>query len=88
MESIIGTKTAIKILSHLLKNPEKEFKESELLKNCDVGKGAGAEAINRLSSSNILKLKKVGKTKIISLNAIHPVAFSLRVLFDRYRYLS
>lgn len=88
MESIIGTKTAIKILSHLLKNPEKEFKETELIKNCDVGKGAGAEAINRLSSSNILKLKKVGKTKIVSLNATHPVAFSLRVLFGRYRYLS
>ncbi len=88
MESVIGTKTAIKILSHLLKNPEKEFKETELIKNCDAGKGAGAEAINRLSSSNILKLKKVGKTKIVSLNTTHPLAFSLRVLFDQYRYIS
>lgn len=88
MESIIGTKTAVKILSYLLKNPEKEFKETELIKNCNAGKGAGAEAINRLSSSNILKLKKVGKTKIVSLNATHPVAFSLRVVFDRYKYLS
>lgn len=88
VESIIGTKTAVKILSHLLKNPEKEFKEIELIKNCNVGKGAGAEAINRLSSSNILKVKRVGKTKIISLNATHPVAFSLRLLFDQHRYLS
>lgn len=88
MENIIGTKTSIKILSYLLKNPVKEFKEIELVSKSKVGKGAGAVTINRLHSLNIIKIKKVGKTKIISLNSIYPVTFSLRELFDRHRFLT
>ncbi len=49
MEKILGTRTAIKIVSCLLKNPHKEFKEIDLIKESKVGKGAGADAINRLN---------------------------------------
>ncbi len=88
MENIIGTKTALKILSCLLQNPRKEFKEIELIKESDVGKGAGADAINRLASSGIIKIKRVGRTKIVMLNVKNPVTFALRLLFDRYKFLS
>ncbi len=88
MENIIGTKTSIKILSCLLKNPVKEFKEIELIRKSKVGKGTGAVTINRFHSLNIIKIKKAGKTKIISLNIINPVTFSLRELFDMHRFLT
>jgi len=53
MENIIGKKTVVRILSYLLKNPEKELKEIDLIKNSNVGKGAGADAINRLFLLNM-----------------------------------
>ncbi|MCS4541424.1 MAG: nucleotidyltransferase domain-containing protein [Euryarchaeota archaeon] len=88
MEKIIGTKTAIRILSLLLKNPQKEYKEIELIRGSNVGKGAGADAINKLSSLGILKIKRVGKTKIVSLNILNPITFSLRQLFDQHKFIS
>lgn len=88
MKDIIGTKTAIKILSALLRNPYKEFKEIELIRNSNVGKGVGASTINKLSSFNIIKIKKVGKTKSIFLNTLNPITFSLRQLFDSHKLLS
>lgn len=88
MIDIIGTKTSIKILSILLRNSYKEFKEIELIRKTNVGKGAGASAINKLFSFNIIKIKKVGKTKTILLNTLNPVTFSLRQLFDYNKLLS
>lgn len=87
MERLIGTKTAIRILSILLRNPGKEFKETELLRESKTGKGAGSDAINRLSSSNVLKIKRVGKTKIISLNVLNPLTSAFKQLFDAHRLL-
>ncbi len=88
MENILGTRTALKILSCLLKNPQKEFKEIDLIKESNVGKGAGADAINRLYSLNVLTIKRAGKTKIIRLNTLNPRTFSLRQLFDQHKFLS
>jgi len=88
MENILGTRTAIKILTCLLKNPQKEFKEIDLIKESSVGKGAGADAINRLYSLNILTIKRAGKTKIIQLNTLNPRTFAIRQLFDQHKFLS
>ncbi|MBU3967705.1 MAG: nucleotidyltransferase domain-containing protein [Euryarchaeota archaeon] len=88
MEKILGTRTAIKILSCLLKNPLKEFKEIDLIKDSNVGKGAGADAINRIYSSNIVTIKRAGNTKIIRLNTLNPVTFAIRQLFDQYKFLT
>ena len=88
MEKILGTRTAIKIVSCLLKNPHKEFMEIYLIKESNVGKGAGADAINRLHSSNIVTIKRAGNTKIIRLNTLNPVTFAIRQLFDQYKFLT
>ena len=88
MEKILGTRTAIKIVSCLLKNPHKEFKEIDLIKESSVGKGAGADAINRLNSLNIVTIKRAGKPKIIQLNTLNPVTFAIRQLFDQYKFLT
>ncbi len=88
MENILGTKTAVKILSLLLKSTRSEFKESDLFKETKAGRGAGATAINNLASSGILRIKRAGKTKIVSLNASNPLASALKQLFGQYRLLS
>jgi predicted nucleotidyltransferase len=88
MDKILGTRTAIKIVSCLLKNPHKEFKEIDLIKDSIVGKGTGADAINRLNSLNIVTIKRAGKTKIIRLNTLNPATFAIRQLFDQYKFLT
>lgn len=88
MENIIGTKIAVRLLSALLRNPCRKFKENELIKESGVGKGAGADTLDKLSSFGIIKIKRIGKTKAISLNAANPMAFSLRQLFDYYKFFS
>lgn len=88
MENILGTKSSIKIISSLLSNPLRYFKESELLKESGTGKGSGAEAVDRLESAGIIRIKRAGKMKFIRLNNRNPVAFALRQLFDQRRFLS
>lgn len=87
MEDILGTKTTIKILSCLLKNPQKEFMEIDLINESSVGKGAGANAINRLHSQNVLTIKRAGNTKQIRLNIFNPVTFAIRQLFDQHKLI-
>ena len=88
MEKILGTKTSIKILTCLLKNPQKEFKEIDLIKESKVGKGAGAEAINKLNSFNIVVIKRAGNTKLIQLNILNPLTFAIRQVFDQQKFLT
>lgn len=88
MENILAKKTTLRILSFLYKNPKKEFTETELIKKTGIGKGAASDAITQLSNSGIIRIKRIGKTKLISANRLNPLTFSLRNLFDWERFLS
>jgi len=66
----------------------KEFKEIDIIKESNVGKGAGADTINRLNSLNIVTINRAGKTKIIRLNTLNPATFAIRHLFDQYKFLT
>ncbi len=88
MENILSKKTTLRILSFLFKNPKKEFTETELIKKTSLGKGAASDAINQLFNSGIINIQRIGKTKLISLNPLNPLAFSLRNLFDWERFMS
>jgi len=88
MENILAKKTTLRILSFLFKNPKKEFTETELIKKVRIGKGAASDAITRLSKSGIISIKRIGKTKLISLNLLNPLTFSLRRIFDWQRLTS
>lgn len=77
-----GTKTALKLLKALFENPLREFKEIELIKNAETGKGAASEIISKLLKKGILLEKRVGKTKLISLNLRNERVYFLKMLFD------
>ena len=74
----LGNKTAIKLLKELFKEPRHEFKEIELIKKAKTGKGSANTTINKLVEETILIEKRVGKTKIIYLNAKNEVVFILK----------
>ncbi|MEK6867304.1 MAG: nucleotidyltransferase domain-containing protein, partial [Nanoarchaeota archaeon] len=79
----LGSKTAIKILSIILENPLREFKEIELISSAKTGKGSGAAEINALVKENILLEKRQGRTKLLSLNMKSNTAFALKHLFSQ-----
>ncbi len=80
---ILGSRTAIKILSVVLENPLHEFKEIELIQIAHTGKGSGAEEINALVKENVLLEKRQGRTKLLSLNLKSNSAFILKHLFSQ-----
>ena len=79
----IFTKTTIKLFKVLLGNPLKEYKEIELVNLAKTGKGAANTLINSLIKSNMLNEKRIGKTKLLSLDLNNPATFSLKVIFDQ-----
>jgi predicted nucleotidyltransferase len=75
------TKTAQKIFQVLIDAPFKEFKEIELINAARTGKGATGKLIDNLIKDNILKARRAGKTKLISLHLTNLAVFSLKNLF-------
>ena len=85
MEGLLGSKTAIKILSVLFSNPLQEFKEISLIKAANTGKGSASNLIDKLIKERVVISKRVGKTKIIKLNLLSEPVFLLKSSFDSKR---
>ncbi len=79
---ILGSKTAIKILTIIMQDPLREFKEIELIGAAETGKGSGAGVINTLVKGNVLLEKRQGRTKMLSLHLKSEAAFVLKHLFS------
>ncbi len=80
--SAIVSKTARKILPVLLENPLREFKEIELITSAGTGKGSAAALINTLTKEGLLRERRAGKTKLISLSLVNPAVFWIKNLLD------
>ncbi|MDP2672217.1 MAG: nucleotidyltransferase domain-containing protein [Nanoarchaeota archaeon] len=80
---ILGTKTGLKILKILIENPLYEFKEIEIINKAGTGKGSASNAINSLIKRGIVKEKRIGKAKIISLNIHNNSSFLIKELFSQ-----
>ena len=78
-----GTKTALKLLKVLFENPMREFKEIELIKSAETGKGAASQTIDKLLKKEILLEKRIGKTKVINLNLRNKEVYFLKMLFEK-----
>ncbi len=81
LEKILGTSTKIRVLSIMVGAPEKSYMEKDLAKAA----GAATSEINRqmsdLVGGGLVRLERVGKTKIYSLNKRHFLIPSLKRLF-------
>lgn len=80
---LLNSKTAIKVMGIILENPLQEFKEIELIRKAGTGKGSASELINSLAKEGLLAERRAGKTKLVSLNLVHPQSFLLKNLFDQ-----
>ncbi|MBI2576505.1 nucleotidyltransferase domain-containing protein [Candidatus Woesearchaeota archaeon] len=85
MENILGSKTAIKLLSILMGNPLGVYMESTLIKEAGVGNGAASDAIGNLAEGSYIVVRRVGKTKLIKFNIKNDAALLLRQAFGSRR---
>ena len=80
--AIFDNKTCIKLLNVLIENPLSTFKEVEIISKAKTGKGSAGNIINKLAGEKIIILKKIGKTKVISLNLLSPYYLLLKQFYD------
>ncbi len=80
--AFLESKTSTRILSCLFNETIREFKESELISLAGTGKGSASKLIDNLAKEGLLNLRRVGKTKLISINLRNSQSFLLKMLFD------
>ena len=80
---ILSKKTSLEVLKVLIENPLQEFKEIEIINKAGTAKGSAGNVINSLIDKNIIKEKRIGKAKIISLNFHNNSAFLIKEIFSQ-----
>jgi len=75
--------TVQKLMKILLDNPGQEFKEIELIRAAGTGKGAAGTLLTALAQEGFLSIRRVGRSKVISLSLSSPEAFFLKQTMDR-----
>lgn len=68
IEQVLGKKSNIRVLRHLVKHKDWQFNITELAKDTGINKGALSRVIEELGKENVIKVSKKGKIKLFSIN--------------------
>lgn len=85
LEKILSSKSKVKILRALTKNPQREFCLEDIVKETSSSFGTIHPSIKDLVSSRIVLIRKIGKTKIYKINERSPLYYELRKLLMKER---
>lgn len=85
IENILGSRVKIKILRKLSSFENGEFSFEELGKSLSLSLGAVHPALRELSDSRIVAARKIGKSKLYSINKKHLVFREIKNLFGAER---
>lgn len=83
LETLLGSKTKIKILRSLNKNREKEFTIRELADFIQISHTGVRKALEDLYEMNVVKLKVSGRNHIITLNEESYLIYLIKILFEQ-----
>ncbi len=81
IEDILGSKVKIKIIRKLALSEDREFGFEELSKALSLSFGAVHPALKELSDCRIVAARKIGKSKLYSINKKHLVFHEIKGLF-------
>jgi predicted nucleotidyltransferase len=81
LDRILGSKTKINILATLVNADDKEFVESELAREIECSLSEVNRQIIDLVNCGLVKIKKVGRAKVYSINKKHFLFRPLKSLF-------
>lgn len=68
IERILGKKSNIGVLRHLVKHKDWQFNITELARDTGINKGTLSRVIENLGKENIIKISMKGKIKLFSIN--------------------
>ena len=68
LTNVLDSKNKLKLLRELCLNENWEYSVNELSKNAGIHRVLVSKLIKELNSSNIIRIKNKGKTKLISIN--------------------
>ena len=81
LERVLGSKTKVNIISVLINNPEPQFNEGELAKKAGMSASEVNRQIDDLVSIGLIKLTRIGRSKLYNINTNHFLYQSLTQLF-------
>lgn len=82
LDNILGSKVKIKIIRKLVSLENREFNFEELSKSLNLSFGAVHPALRELSDSRIVVVRKMGKSKLYSINKKHLIFNEIKNLFN------
>ncbi len=82
IENILGSRVKIKILRKLALFDKREFTFEELSKSLNLSFGAVHPALKGLSDARIVAARKMGKSKLYSINKKHLIFKEIKSLFN------
>jgi len=92
LDSVLGSKTKVNLLSVLIQNPEKAINEGQLAKKAGVSASEVNRQVNDLVVIGLVSLTRVGRSKLYSINHDHflyqPLNQLYRSLNDVYRKIA
>ena len=83
LESLITSKTRLKLLLKFFLNPGTLGYLNELANEFDESSNAVRIELNRLSKANIIKSSALGRTKVYEANEEHPLFFDIHNLIKK-----
>lgn len=83
LERILGTRSKVRILREMLKNPDRDFALEDLVRATEMSYGTIHPAIKGLVETRTVLQKKVGQSKIYNINQAHVLFHELTDLIKR-----
>lgn len=83
LETILSSRSKIKIIRALIDNPKREFCLEDVVKTTGLSFGTAHPALRDLVSSRAVVVRKVGRSTLYKINDKNPVFLKLKELFMR-----
>lgn len=81
-EGILGSRTKVKVLRLLLRDPTREFTVQDIAQSLGLSLGSVHPAVQQLLDARLLLGRRVGRSRGLRANERHPLFRPLKDLFD------
>ncbi|UCG69685.1 MAG: nucleotidyltransferase domain-containing protein [Thermoplasmata archaeon] len=81
LERILGSRSKIRILRTLFKNPERSYSMEDIVKDIEMSYGTVHPAIQDLVESRIIVTQKIGRSNVYRINQMHVLFPKIQALF-------
>ena len=82
LEKILGSKSKIRILRYLFKNPKRSYSMEDIVKDTGMSYGTVHPAMQKLVESRIIVTQKIGRSIAYRINQIHILFPDIKALFN------